>query len=424
VKILFLNPVGTIGGAERVLLDLIASLRGAAPSAEVHVAAAAEGPLLDAAASLGAATTLLPLPPAVGEMGDSALGGRYVRALPGLLSRLPAAAWAGCCYARRLRRLVEEVRPDVVHSNGIKCHLLTRLARLRGTTVVWHVHDFPGRRPLMARGLRWAARAASGAVAVSHAVAQDAANVLRSVPVAVVPNAVDTDRFTPGPGGGAWLDRLAGLPAAGPDVVRVGLAATFARWKGQDVFLRAARRVAAKLPGRPVRFYVVGGPIYQTRGSQWSDEELRQQGAQLLADGRLGFVGFRHDMPEVYRALDVVVHASTQPEPFGLTIAEAMACGRAAIVARDGGAAELFSPGQDAVGVPPGQDDALAAALIDLVNDPAKRQRLGAAARATAVARFPRDRLGPQILAAYRRFGAGVKASRPYFAASRTGRSR
>ena len=157
-----------------------------------------------------------------------------------------------------------------------------------------------------------------------------------------------------------------------------------------------------------MRFFVVGGPIYQTRGSQWSEDELRRQGAELLAAGRLGFIGFRRDTPEVYRALDVVVHASTRPEPFGLTIAEAMACGRAVVVARDGGAAELFDHDHDAVGVPPGDAGALAGAITDLVNDPAKRRRLGDSARATAVERFPRQRLGPQVLEAYRRFGAGV----------------
>ena len=315
-----------------------------------------------------------------------------------------AGCGLGCLrYARRLRRLVAEVRPDIVHSNGIKCHLLTRLARLRNTAVVWHVHDFISRRSLVARGLRWAARAASGIVAISQAVAQDARSALGPIPVAVVVNGIDTERFLPGRADGAGLDRLAGLPALGSDVVRVGLVATFARWKGQDVFLRAARQVVA-VTSRPVRFYVVGGPIYQTRGSQWSEAELHQQGADLRTTERLGFVRFQDETPPVYRALDVVVHASTQPEPFGLTIAEAMACGRAVIVARAGGAAELFTPEEDAIGVPPGDADALARAIIELVNDPARRRRLGEAARRSAVERFGRDRLGPQVLDAYRQF--------------------
>jgi len=408
LKILFLNPVGTIGGAERVLLDLVASLRGVAQAAELHLVTAADGPLVEGAQSLGVATRVLPLPAALGEMGDSALEGGRLRAALSLMARAPAAAWAACRAARQLRRVVKEVRPDVVHSNGIKCHLLTYLAGLRNTTVVWHVHDFIGRRRLVARGLRWASGAASGAVAISGAVAQDVRRVLPGVPVVVVPNAVDTDRFTPGPGDGGRLDRLANLPAGGSDVVRVGLVATFARWKGHDVFLRAAERVVRELPGRHVRFYVVGGPIYQTRGSQWTDEELRRQGADLLAAGQLGLVGFHNDTPEVYRALDVVVHASTQPEPFGLTIVEAMACGRAVIVARAGGAAELFTHDHDAVGVPPGDVEALARAVAELVNDPDRRRRLGDCARTSAVARFRRERLGPQVLDAYRRFGVVV----------------
>jgi glycosyltransferase involved in cell wall biosynthesis len=409
VKILFLNPVGAVGGAERVLLDLAASLRAADPSVEVHVAAAADGPLIDAARALGAAAMVLPLPVAAGELGDSGLSG--ARAALSLLLRAPAAGWVAWRYARRLRRLVEALRPDVVHSNGIKFHLLARLARLN-TTVVWHLHDFISRRRLMARGLRWASRAAAGAFAISQAVERDARGVLGSLPITIVPNAVDTERFAPGPGDGAWLDRLANLAPAGPGAVRVGLVATYARWKGQDLFLRAARRVAAELPGRELRFYIVGGPIYQTRGSQWSEDELRALGAELSAAGRLGFIGFRRDTPEVYRALDVVVHASTQPEPFGLTIAEAMACGRAVVVARDGGAAELFQDGRDALGVPPGDAGALARAVTDLVLDPATRRRLGEQARATAVERFPRERLGPQVLAAYRRFGAAPAVPR------------
>jgi glycosyltransferase involved in cell wall biosynthesis len=411
VKVLFLNPVGTVGGAERVLLDLIASLRASAPAVKVQLVAGADGPLVEAGRSLGVASRVLPLPASVGAMGDSGLTGG--RAALALLGWAPAAAWGAWRLARRLRRLVEEVRPDVVHSNGIKCHLLTRLARLRDTTVVWHVHDFLGRRPLMAFGLRRAARAASGALAVSRAVGRDACGILRSVPVAVVPNAIDTDRFVPAPGDGDALDRLAGLPVPGPDVVRVGLVATFARWKGQDLFLQAAQRVAAEFPARNVRFYVVGGPIYQTRGSQWSSEELRHQGQALLASGRLGFIGFRQDTPELYRALDVVVHASTQPEPFGLTIVEAMACGRAVIATQAGGAAELFTHDHDAIGVPPGDAGALALAIAALVIDPVKRGQLGANARNSAAERFRRERLGPQVLAAYRRFGAAVPCPCP-----------
>jgi glycosyltransferase involved in cell wall biosynthesis len=119
-----------------------------------------------------------------------------------------------------------------------------------------------------------------------------------------------------------------------------------------------------------------------------------------------GFIGFLPDPLAAYRSLDVVVHASSQPEPFGLTIAEAMSCGRATIVSQAGGAAELFADGVDALGVPPRDDEALAAAILRLTADAGARQRLGEAARRRAVEHFDQARLGPQVLAAYRRFMA------------------
>jgi glycosyltransferase involved in cell wall biosynthesis len=408
MRIVFLSPVGAIGGAERVLLDLIASLHAAVPAADLHLIAGSDGPLVQAARAASASVTVLPMPPAIGDMGDYALASGRKSAKWSFLVRAPRAAWSAWRYARQLRRLIATLRPAVVHSNGIKFHLLTRLARLENAAVVWHIHDFLGSRPLMARGLRWAGRRTAGAIAISRAVAEDAEFILPSVPVEVVPNAVDTNCFAPGPGDGTRLDRLASLPPAGPSVVRIGLVATFALWKGHDVFLKAARQLASQSLGYEVRFFVVGGPIYQTLGSQWTEEELRTQGADLAAAGKLGFLGFQQEINQVYRSLDIVVHSSTRPEPFGLTIAEAMSCGRAAVVTQGGGASELFSHDCDAIGVPAGNADALAGALADLVNDPAKRERLGIQARATALKHFRRERLGPQVLHAYKQFGAVI----------------
>ncbi len=168
-----------------------------------------------------------------------------------------------------------------------------------------------------------------------------------------MPNAVDTDHFAPAEHDGAELDRLAGLEPAGPGVVRVGLVATYANWKGHDVFLDALARLPAT--GPPVRGYIVGGPIYATAGSQFTRDELEQRAAANGLAGRFGFVPFQTDPADVYRMLDVAVHASTRPEPFGLTIAEAMSCGKPVVVSAAGGAAELFTPEYDGLGHTPGE---------------------------------------------------------------------
>jgi glycosyltransferase involved in cell wall biosynthesis len=410
VKILFLNLTAALGGAERLLLDLLASLRQTDPALSLHLALGEDGPLADLAREHGVQISILPLPRRLLELGDSTLS-RLQRVL--LMGRGLLAGWAVYRYVGQLRRLIDAVSPDIVHSNSLKMHLLSALAARPHTRLVWHLHDFVGSRAVMRRILHWLAPRAAGAAAVSHAVADEAAAHLGRLPVIVVANAIDTDRFCPGAMRGHWLDELAGLPPAPPEVVRVGLVATYARWKGHDVFLDAAARLARRRLALPVRCYVVGGPIYRTPGSQWSREELRQRAARLLTENRIGFVDFQADPVPVYRALDVVVHASTQPEPFGLAIAEAMACGRAVVVARAGGAAELFTDDHDAVGVRPGDADELAGVLASLVEDPLRRRWLGMNARTTAQRRFARARLGPEVLAAYRHFGERSSALVP-----------
>jgi glycosyltransferase involved in cell wall biosynthesis len=155
------------------------------------------------------------------------------------------------------------------------------------------------------------------------------------------------------------------------------------------------------LAGRPLRFYVVGGAAYHT-AAQFTEAELRAAAAGRGLGGRVGFVPFQPNPAGVYRALDVVVHASTLPEPFGLTVAEGMACGRAVVVSAAGGVAELFTDGADAVGVTPGDAGGLAAAVRRLAADPALRARLGANARATAETSFDAARYGPRLAAVYR----------------------
>ena len=103
----------------------------------------------------------------------------------------------------------------------------------------------------------------------------------------------------------------------------------------------------------------------------------------------------------MYRALDVVVHASTHPEPFGRTIVEAMACSRPVVVANAGGASELFTEGKDALGVTPGDPDALAQAMDRLIDNDGERHAIGECARATALTRYARERLGRDIADVY-----------------------
>ena len=128
-----------------------------------------------------------------------------------------------------------------------------------------------------------------------------------------------------------------------------------------------------------------------------------------LAD-RLGFTGHQPDPALALRSLDVVVHASTRPEPFGRVIVEAMACGKAVVAAPTGGAAELFEDGVSALASPSGDAAALASTLQRLIADAGLRARLGKAARAAAVSRFDRGRLAEEWSTVYADALAGTMA--------------
>ncbi len=212
--------------------------------------------------------------------------------------------------------------------------------------LVWHLHDYVQSRPLTATLLRRLARRADAIVANSDSVRQDASAALGTGrEVRRIYNAVDGGRFS-ADGPALDLAGLAGLP--GDDgLVRIGLVATFARWKGHETFVDAIGRLHAR---SRVRGYIIGGPVYETAGSQWSMEELRAAVARAGLSDVIGLTGPIADVPAAMRRLDVLVHASTSPEPFGMVIAEGMACGRAVVASAGGGASELFEDGVNARG--------------------------------------------------------------------------
>lgn len=380
MRVALLSVSADVGGSEAILLTLLREL-AARPGIEPVLILPRHGPLEARACAAGAATRIVPMPAsllAFGEWSMRRLGdlGRQTATL--------ARALAGArAYGGAIAAAIDELKPDVIHTNGFKMHVLAARAAPAGVPLVWHVHEYLTPRPLSRTLLRHHARRAAAVVANSRSVAADLVAVLGGrAPVTTIYNAVDLAEFTPG-GDEVDLDALAGLPPLASSVCRVGLLATFARWKGHDVFLRAVQQASV-----PLRAYVIGGPVYDTAGSQVSLDDLRARACELGVADRVGFTGFIDRPARALRALDVVVHASTEPEPFGLVIAEGMACGKAVIVSRAGGAAELIVEDVDAVAAMPGDAAGLAAAIDRLAADPELRARLGDEAHRTALRRF------------------------------------
>src|SRR3989442_6491451 len=402
MKILYLNPNGTVGGAEASLLHLLAALRAAEPEWKLSLIAGADGPLLSRAKALGVCARVIAFPSAIGRLGDAGVGMGTRTALrqPAFLASLVSGGIRVPEYLMRLRQSVRDFKPQVVHSNGFKMHLLSACAPDSDVPIIWHVHDYVRSRPVAAPLLRWWAHRCSAAVAPSSSVAEDLRSVCApGLKVEAVHNGIDIEAFSP-EGPGLDLDALAGLPPLENGGVRVGLLGAFARWKGHEIFLRA---LATVLPGISFRGYVIGGSIYQTNGSQHTLGELQNLAHSLGLDGRLGFTGYVDDPAAAIRSLDIVVHASTRPEPFGMAIVEAMACGKAVIVSNSGGASEIVQDRVNALTFQPGDGPALSALIQELAVSPGLRAQLGEAARRTAEQRFSSRRFASDFAKIYRR---------------------
>jgi glycosyltransferase involved in cell wall biosynthesis len=398
MRIAFFSVSDQLGGSEIALVDMIAAIRRRRPEWTLHVILPGRGPLLDRAERAGADCVMLPLPSSLARLGEfAATDARHpLAARLSLALRLVPVAASVPGYTRNLRRVLRSLRPSILHTNGIKGHVLG--ARAGGPSkLVWHMHEYVGDRGFTRSLLKSHERRTAAIIANSSSVAEDVERALApSARIRVVHNAVDLDAFSPD-GPADALDARAGLAPAPAGTIRVGLVGTFARWKGHDVFLRAIAALPRELP---VRAYVIGEPLYETVGSQYTIDELRACAVSAGAADRVGFTGFLR-APYAMRALDVVVHASTRPEPFGLVIAEAMACGRAVVTSASGGARELVEPEIDALVHAPGDVGGLAHAIARLVKDAELRGRLGGRARTAACARFHPDRLAAALVEIY-----------------------
>jgi glycosyltransferase involved in cell wall biosynthesis len=392
MRIVFLNPSGQMGGAEACLLDNIAVLRQVRPEWTLIVVLGENGPLAQRATNLGAEVHVLPFPTELARLGDSGEASRAA-----VITRLFSGAPSALRYRYQLRALLGPLKPDLIHTNGFKMHVLGALTKPLGSALVWHIHDYISSRPVMARLMRRLASRTDAVITNSHHVGYDTHAVIgaRSKIIPIL-NVVDLHEFTPD-GPALNLDRLSGCSTAPAGTVRLGLIATLAWWKGHRLFLEGLAQVDRALPWRA---YYIGGALYRTQ-SQASVDELRHLAAKLGIADRVGFTGVISEPAAAMRALDVLVHTSTEPEPFGRVIVEAMACGKPVITTGLGGANEIISLGEFALTIDPQQPEMLASAISKLVSDPALRQQMGSNGLSTANSHFGRERLARELPAVY-----------------------
>jgi mannosyltransferase len=210
----------------------------------------------------------------------------------------------------------------------------------------------------------------------------------------VIPHGVDTDVYAPPP------DRAAAFAESGlPGAFAIGCFGRVRAQKGSDVFVDAMCQL---LPRYPDFTAVLVGAITPEQTAFAGDLKSRIAAAglasRIVMTGELDI----EDVQRWYRRLTIYAFTSRN-EGFGLTLIEAMAAGAALVAARAGAAELVVEDGVSGVLVPPGDADALAAALEPLMRNPAAAAAMGARGRERVVATFSLDAEAARIAAVYRK---------------------
>ncbi|MDT7538000.1 MAG: hypothetical protein QOI82_1585 [Actinomycetota bacterium] len=370
MRVVVLNHVARLSGGEIALARVLPALR---EQADVTVVLAEDGPLVAVLRAAGADVRVLPMSASVRDRRRDAVAIWRVADAVRVLS-----------YSLRLAWLLRRLEADVVHTNSLKAALYGGLAgRLARVPVLWHVRDRIAADYLpvpLVRAVRLLSRILpSGVVANSAATLATLPSTERR-PDVVVPDCVDNVVNQP--------------HSVRTEPLVFGVVGRLSPWKGQDVFLRA---FASAFAGTPHRARLVGGVMF---GETAYEKSLSELPRLLGIDSQVELRGFVDDVVAEFDALDVLVHCSTVPEPFGQVVIEGMARGLPVIAAAAGGPAEIVRDGVDGMLVPPGDVAGLAAAMSTLATDPKLRARLGEAARETATT-YPPSRTAAGLLAAY-----------------------
>lgn len=383
MKILFYNHTGQVSGAERVLQMILTRV---------------DRECYDCVVACPEKSRL------IGLMNDAGQRTRGLRLLEARFTwrpdRLVRYLLSFAQVIRDGRALVKEEAPDVVHANSIRAGIVMASATIGlPVPVIWHAHDILPRHPLSTLVRLFAAASSRNRIlAVSNAVAERfRGNVLKPfakrVPIRVVHNAVDLEKFQPNKTAGSEARARLGLTNAQPVI---GIVGQLTPRKGQLELIETFAEVARELPKAVL--LVVGEPLFN-RDQEYA-EQLQEAAASLGIGDRIKFLGARNDVAQLMQALDALV-VNSHEEPFALTVSEGLASGIAVLATAVGGTPEMISDGDNGCLVPRCDNEALARTLVTLLQDDQYRAQLGQNARRSAIARFSIDRFIREIDSLY-----------------------
>ena len=367
MRVLYIDQTGKLGGGEIALLPWLDAARK-----DATVLLFEDGPFRARVEELGIHVEVVKSS-ALKEVRRESSWGASLTILPTL--------W-------RLRsQLVRLARNfDVLYANSQKAFLAAAISKGGGQPLVWHLRDILTAEhfsPMMRRlAVGMGNRFATVVIANSHATAEAFVEAGGSAAkVKVVHDGVSPLPFDLV--GSDTVEQLRTEMGVGGETL-VGLFGRLSPWKGQHIFLEAV----SQLP--EVHAALIGDALF---GESEYVARLRTRANLPDLAGRVHFLGFRDNVPALMKSVDIIVHTSTAPEPFGLVIVEGMLARKPVVATDAGGAKEIVQDGFTGLLVPPGDTAALRSALERLVRDAELRTQLSDYGRRRAESVFSTDAL-------------------------------
>jgi glycosyltransferase involved in cell wall biosynthesis len=400
VRVLYVNHTAEMSGGERSLLYLLNVL----PPTVAATVVCPPGPLTLAVRDLGVPASNLP-----------AINGSH-RFHPW------HTPWSGVAItqaALAIRRCARDTGADLVDANSIRAGLAAVLAtRLGGPPAIVKIRDcLPMTRTAMVTR-RFLGDHAAAILANSGYTAENFARGGCRAPVRVIHNAIDLRRFDATRIGRdearyrLGLDRSASL---------LGLVAQITPWKGQEEAIRALALLRRR---HPAQLLLVGEAKFRGDQARYNtsayDDSLRRTVQELGLVDAVHFLGERRDIPEIMRALDLLLVPSWE-EPFGNVALEAMAMETPVVASDVGGLVEIVRSGEDGLLLAPKQPERWAAAIEELLAQPQLRAAMGLSGRRRVETEFAGTRYLDQVLASYQAAVGGSEGTRELERASRPG---
>jgi len=354
-RILYVHGIEAIGGAERDLIALLMILDRR--KWEAHVVCPGSGPFRNQLEAIGVPTHALTFPP----------------------WRKPLAVFQRRSAVGRLGAFIKQLDPAMIHVNDIWWvpHTVSAIANHTSHSVPIVAHVRQEIEPPKVG--RYELDRVDAVIAISRQIEQAliAGGVMASR-VRTLYSGIDMSQ-TQGAHDTRAVRQKIGIPNG---AILLGTVANLFPRKGYEVMLRALPAIVRAVP--TVHYVIVGSD-----DNDYADR-LRRVAHELKISDHVHIVGFQDPVKPFLASLDLYVHPALM-EGFGIAVVEAMAMGKAVVATTTGGLPEVVAQGETGLLVPPGDAEPLAAAVVALLMDRARREQMGLCGKARAQERFSLD---------------------------------